>query len=343
VIAQDLSVEEVSSPVELEHMRPEMLALWRGDPAATVFQSPHWLIAWWKYFNPGGRLRIVVVRAGGMMIAFAPFWSRQSNDGVGEISFIGAGITDYLDLACSPKYKREAVIAIFNQLFRHGHWDVLNFEQLRPCSPLLRHRIPFGNIVETQDVCPFLQLSLSLGLRKSIAPGAFRQLNYYRRRLARTCEAAIESVSESNFDTMLDAMAALHGKRWAIRGETGVLSDPAVVAFHKEAARALMGEGMLRLYLLKLDGRNAAAFYGFHCNSRTTYYLGGFAPEFERLNAGTLIVGHAIERAINEGAAEFDFLRGPEAYKFFWGAKSRVNYRRRIYRDRSHLPANAGL
>jgi CelD/BcsL family acetyltransferase involved in cellulose biosynthesis len=44
-----------------------------------------------------------------------------------------------------------------------------------------------------------------------------------------------------------------------------------------------------------------------------------------------VIVAHAIEQAVREGATTFDFLRGAEDYKYAWGAKDRVNQRRQIW------------
>jgi CelD/BcsL family acetyltransferase involved in cellulose biosynthesis len=43
------------------------------------------------------------------------------------------------------------------------------------------------------------------------------------------------------------------------------------------------------------------------------------------LSPGTQIVAHAIEEAVREGAEEFHFLRGGEAYKYAWGAVDRQN------------------
>ena|SRR5438105_11909593 len=59
-------------------------------------------------------------------------------------------------------------------------------------------------------------------------------------------------------------------------------------------------------------------------------YLSGFDPALARFSLGTLLVGHAIEEAVREGAEEFDFLRGQEDYKYRWGAKDRLVYRRRF-------------
>jgi hypothetical protein len=52
-----------------------------------------------------------------------------------------------------------------------------------------------------------------------------------------------------------------------------------------------------------------------------------------------MLWAHAIEQAIAEGAREFHFLRGPEAYKYAWGATDRWNMRRSFRRnaERGHV------
>lgn len=109
-----------------------------------------------------------------------------------------------------------------------------------------------------------------------------------------------------------------------------MLSDP-LVAFHREVAGRVLCDGLLRLYVLYLGDVPAAAFYGFQTRRRTVYYLGGFEPRFERYSPGTLVVAHALERAVVEdSAAAFDFLRGAEAYKYAWGAADQEVYRRHM-------------
>ena len=41
----------ISTPEELERLREEWLALWRRSPTATPFQSPMWLLPWWRAFG----------------------------------------------------------------------------------------------------------------------------------------------------------------------------------------------------------------------------------------------------------------------------------------------------
>ena len=111
-----------------------------------------------------------------------------------------------------------------------------------------------------------------------------------------------------------------------------MLDDDVVQRFHREAARGLLDAGALRMHAIRLGGRIVAVFYGFAHAGTVYYYLSGYDPELERLSIGTLIVAHAIEEAVREGATTFDFLRGAEEYKYAWGAADRVSVRRQIFR-----------
>ncbi|HXG59226.1 MAG TPA: GNAT family N-acetyltransferase, partial [Thermoanaerobaculia bacterium] len=110
------------------------------------------------------------------------------------------------------------------------------------------------------------------------------------------------------------------------------LADDVTRAFHRDAARRMLGAGALRMYGMRIGGRIVAVFYGFAHRETVYYYLSGYDPSLERLGPGTLVVAHAIEQAVREGAAWFDFLRGAEAYKYGWGATDRINRRRRLMR-----------
>src|SRR5690606_34442189 len=120
---------------------------------------------------------------------------------------------------------------------------------------------------------------------------------------------------------LLRELFRLHGDRWSERGQPGVLADEPVRQFHLRAAAGLAAQGALRLYALRFDGEVAAVYYGFLHHRRAYVYLTGFDPRFARLSLGTVLLGHAIEQAIRDGATEFDFLRGREAYKYRWGAR----------------------
>jgi CelD/BcsL family acetyltransferase involved in cellulose biosynthesis len=85
---------------------------------------------------------------------------------------------------------------------------------------------------------------------------------------------------------------------------------------------------VLRLLELRIAGLSAAVYYGFHHRKRAYGYLTGFDPDFSFESPGVILLAHAMEYAIREGASEFHFLRGREPYKYGWGAEDRWNYRR---------------
>lgn len=73
-----------------------------------------------------------------------------------------------------------------------------------------------------------------------------------------------------------------------------------------------------------------AGVYALLCRGQMRSYIGGFDPDFAKLSVGTLAIGHAIEEAMREGAGTFNFLRGAEPYKAYWGADDHYVYSRKL-------------
>ena len=82
------------------------------------------------------------------------------------------------------------------------------------------------------------------------------------------------------------------------------------------------------MHALHRDERPVAVGYMVTAKNRAYDYITGFDPDVAALGAGTVLVGCAIEAAVEERAREFDFLRGREAYKYRWGAHDRPTFGR---------------
>ncbi len=102
-----------------------------------------------------------------------------------------------------------------------------------------------------------------------------------------------------------------------------------VKAFRVLAAPALLAEGVLRLALLRIGGEIAAGCYALLAPDRLLLYVSGFDARFAHESPGTILLGHLIEEALDEGRA-IHFLRGDEAYKSAWGGEARMNATRRL-------------
>ena len=320
-----MAIREIESLDELDSIRADWLALLNNSPAATPFQSPDWLIPWWKHFG-AGRLRVLVLLNQERMAAIAPLFVDDDL----RLHLIGTGNTDYMDLLAEDP---ECASVIFNHLCQNRSWDEIDLENLRCESPLLTTNTcpDISDYIEEMDVCPVLSLPACANEFIEGLPRQFQHnLNYYRRKLANLGEVKIEQTNEKNFAELFEALLSLHEARWQMNHLSGVLCDYEVQDFHHDAAQRLLSHHALRLYGLRLDARIIASLYAFHHGRCTYYYLSGFDPEFRQYSPGTILVAHAIHEAICEGDTGFDFLRGREDYKYRWGATDRTIYRKKM-------------
>jgi CelD/BcsL family acetyltransferase involved in cellulose biosynthesis len=343
-------IEEVTTAAQLEGLRLEWERLWAQAPHATAFQSPRWLLPWWKHIGQG-TLATVAVRcaATGELVALAPLYVYlDPATGRRHLFPIGIATTDYLDVLVKPGWEQCAVGCMARHLAkRAGNWDVFEFPQLRGGAPLLGLVAPAGcrQEITEGEPNPVLVLSGSQpGGGLPIPQPMVQNLRYCRRRAARAGMLTYETADALRVPVFLDALVRLHALRWSEHGGAGVLGDECVLAWHREAAPLLQDAGLLRLHGLRLDGEFIAVLYclagGEPAHERRCYYyLGGFDPRFRTLSPGTLLVAHAIECAMAEGATAFDFLRGSEPYKYRWGALNQPMYTLRLW----HLGARAPL
>jgi CelD/BcsL family acetyltransferase involved in cellulose biosynthesis/ribosomal protein S18 acetylase RimI-like enzyme len=346
-----VSVEEINSSQALEAVRPQWQALWRADRAATPFQSPSWLIPWWNHIGTGElcalAVRAAIGSSAGRLVGFVPLYIyTQPGSGSRDVFPLGVATTDYLDGIFAPGWADCSAAAVLAHLDRcRDRWDVLDLQQLRAGSPLLTVPRPSGWIEQTSCGEPCLVLPLPASateLPACIPPRLLHNLHYYRDRGARQGDLSFECADRSNLAELFEAQLALHRARWSTRGEKGVLDSEEVQAAHRMAMPQLLADGSLRLYALRLDGRIIATLYALsddrsRSNPRVYYYLGGMDPAFEKLSPGTLLIGHAIEQAIDQGAGAFDFLRGQEQYKYLWGGHDVPMHVRRM----RHAPTRA--
>jgi CelD/BcsL family acetyltransferase involved in cellulose biosynthesis len=344
-------VEEVTTTSALEHLGPEWCALWAEDLRATPFQSPQWLIPWWRHIGRGA-LWTLALRdrsPSRRLVGVVPLYVFTAPGATKRQVFpLGIATTDYLDGIFAVGWESLCVESALAHLqARRADWDECEWPQLRPQSPLLSQPPPaaWSDIIEEAESCPVVELPASSdGLPATLPRNILQNLAYYRRRAHRFRTLRAEVADNNNLHELHEAWLRLHAARWSARAEAGVLSDDAVRRWHAEALPCLLELGVLRLHALRLDGRIIAACHVLashgHRQARAHYYyLGGFDPAYCALSPGTLLVGHAIEEAVREGANEFDFLRGREAYKYLWGATDRPTYRRRL----RHSGADGGV
>jgi CelD/BcsL family acetyltransferase involved in cellulose biosynthesis len=308
------------------------------SPNATVFQTWEWQYTWHKHFGKGSHPSILLISNDslGKPIAIAPLVIKPYvSPLLRELTFIGVGVSDYLDVICREGHRNAAVDAVFDFVHANTHrWDFVDLHQIPPqglaadVTGLAEDHDELDAETLDHEMCPVIELPDSWDeYRKSLGKSLRFNVGYYERSLRKKHDVEIGVADAENLDAEMESLFSLHTQRWRKRWLPGVLSGAKVQAFHKDAAEKLLDRGWLRLYYLKIDGVTRASLYCFAFRDTMYYYLGGFDPELAKYGLGTILTGYAIREAIENGFGTFDMLRGSEEYKLRWKPELRRNRR----------------
>lgn len=327
-----LELREIRRVDEVESLRGEWEALRVRCPGATPFQSPAWLLPWWRAFGQGTPL-VIAMRRAGELVGLAPLYVfRRDASAPRQLFLIGSGNSDHLDVLLAPEIADDGAAALLDHLARGADlFDEIELQQVPTGSALLRALAPPGwsDLVVPHATCPRLALPDTIETLASRAGGELpARLHHLRRRATRAGRLEFATADGPDLEPMLATLQRLHEARWADRGGSSLSGDDVARRFLASAARALLAAGLLRLRELHVGGVVAASLLEVYDRRCAYCYLGTFAPGFAHLSPGTLLIGYAIEEAIGAGAERFDFLRGRERYKYRWGARDVASYRR---------------
>ncbi|MES2460855.1 MAG: GNAT family N-acetyltransferase [Armatimonadota bacterium] len=334
-----MDVQEISSFEALAGQHaPDWTRIAGLSNAATVFQTWEWTRAWWQYQGSGKKLWALIFRENGNVVGFAALFLPLMPTPLRTLRFVGNGGSDYLDILASPGFEEPVAAAFRHYLWeQRRRWDWIDLQQVKPGAVVLQGvggddkgiLKQVRATLWTGETCPYLPLAETWdAFRASLGKKLRQNIGYYARALEKQYIVEYRLADAQTLDADLDEFFELHQRRWNQRWLPGAFASRRARAFHTEAARSLLQSGNLRLHTLTLDGEVRAALYCFHKGKTCYYYLGGFEPSMARLSLGTVLTAHAMRHSIEkDNAAEFDFLRGNEGYKYRWGALDRYNAR----------------
>ena len=336
VAAKTIVVQRIEDPAAFQALREEWDELLAASLADSFFLTWEWLHAWWTHLAGDRRLFLLVARQGGRLVAIAPLSLRARRVAgvlpLRSVEFLGADrlSSDYLDVIVRRGWEAEAIPALAQYLADARLALELASVRRAGCAAAALSRALTQRrwrMLETPTaVCPFIDLSghtweSYLGTLESKPRNDFLRL---LKNLTKKFSVRLEPASsEPQRREFMAHLVRLHNLRWQNLGGSDALHTADLVAFHDEVSRVTLERGWLRLFVLWLDGQPVASLYGFRYG-RTFYFVQtGFDPAYGRHAVGLITVGLTIKSAIAEGAEEYDFLRGDEAYKFRWAREVR--------------------
>jgi CelD/BcsL family acetyltransferase involved in cellulose biosynthesis len=327
----EFSVCETTDIESLKRLGPEWDRLWQRCPNATPFQRPEWLLPWVEVFQPP-EIWALEVRRDRQLVGLAPLfinhWTSQP-----VISTLGAYTSDYLDWLIEPACAGQILQSILEYLEADALAAAgLELSNVPQRSHLLRPEFlsRWGVEVTPDEACPVLRLPTTIEDLKSIAQNRqFRNFEKARRRAERIGQVQVEVATRQTLDELLEGLMKLHQARWTKLRMPGLLASDRAQEFHYRAARALLDQGVLRLWGLRLSGVLIGAMYTLAERNVVYCYLQGFDPDYAEFSPGVQMIGAVVEDAVREGKQAVDFLRGREAYKYAWGAQDEPSFRLR--------------
>jgi CelD/BcsL family acetyltransferase involved in cellulose biosynthesis len=332
IATEPLRVELVQDTAGLDALRPEWQELLKASSADCLFMSWEWLGTWWKHVSSGRRLHVLTVRRGSRLIGIAPWALRPAQPGrlipFRALEFMGMGDigSDYLDLIARPEDEAEVVQVLAEHLETHRMF--IEFQRVKHSSQRV------GTLVsglgragwQTQQAitenCAYLDLKGHTwkSYLSTVSRSHRANVNRRLRRLKESFQTVEfqKAEDEATRMSLFKEFMHLHAMRWSGDESSTALTGPDVIAFHEEFSRIALERGWLRLYVLRLDGKAVASTYSFRYGDVFYYYQAGYDTAYNSYSVGLSTLAQAVERSIEEGITEIDFLHGEEEYKALW-------------------------
>jgi CelD/BcsL family acetyltransferase involved in cellulose biosynthesis len=310
----------------------EWKELRRESSATSVFTTWAWTKAWLDTEGAGADLVVAVARdpESGQLVGIAPFYVADTKRGgiaVRELRLLGSGrgAPDHLDLIIRADALPEVAEALWTAVSSARSWHTTNLDGVVAGGHLARVAVRRRDDVSTEMPCPYLPLvggwdvvaaRFSSNLRKN--------LERYGRKLDRDAEVTERMVTnKEDLDDTFDHLIRLHQAVRTANGDPGVFARPEMERFLRTAAHNFLDAGRLRLWRLDVSGTPIAVIMCIRSGASVVFYTTGYDVTWKKYAPGRRIMARAIRAAIDEGAAQFDFLRGDEPYKREWGTEIR--------------------
>jgi CelD/BcsL family acetyltransferase involved in cellulose biosynthesis len=292
-----------------------------------IFFTPPWFQTWLRHARDAEPHILVLGDPESDLRGVLPLLSvRRDADRI--ITFLGdPEVSDYMDGIADKDAADEVLEALWNCALDGLPWDRIELRHVPSTSPsigALERALNSRGLacrVEADGVCPVAILCNTWdGYLEMLS----KKQRHEIRRKVRRCEDGAHILwrttrDRSTLQSDLDVFFHLHR---ASTGDKASFMTPEMQEYFRDLASALLDTGALRLSILERNGVAVASTMGFLHLDRYMLYNSAFDLAQSAFSPGIAAVAHAMQDAIADRAALFDFLTGDEPYKYQFGAQN---------------------
>lgn len=306
-----LQVRTIRTWDELEAIRPAWESILQDAEGLTIFSTLEWLGAWWKSFVKDKELVApVFLNADDEVVGVVPLYADLIEPALPfrlrRLRFVGDGSedSDNLDLIIRKGYQAACTQSFLSWLESNPEWDICELNTLpwdsaavpSLVSDLKSRRWTFRRLGRPRSTIALPETWESY-LKQTISNKEKTKIVYYTNRLHKHFHVSITKCDATQaLPASLDALFGLHQKRWQMLGKPGAFASAQRRELYYNMAASFLERGWLEFWILQLDGKPAAAQYGFRYRDVVYSLQEGFDPAYSSDRAGYVLRLRLLKR-----------------------------------------------
>ncbi|MEU0253025.1 GNAT family N-acetyltransferase [Streptomyces sp. NPDC006184] len=338
-----LSADVVTDEAAFAALAPAWGRLYGRCAAATPFQSHAWLYSWWLSYGVPGRLRLLVVRAAGELVAAAPLMLVRRP--LPALVPLGGAISDYADVLLDDGDDGRVTGLLTEALAGAARTALVDFREVRPGGAVERvydrWRGPRRTVADS--VCLELPAAPIDALVARLPSNKAQRVRAKLRRLD-ALGVWRRPVGPEEVDAALGRLLELHRLQWQGRKVTPEHLQPRFREHLVRAVGPMVRSGDAVVTEFRIGEEVVAVDLTLLSRGLAGGYLYGAHPGLRERKADVAVMLlDACAEHTGGGRRTLSLLRGDEPYKHHWRPERVVSRRLLMARRRTAPLLTAAL
>jgi len=299
-----------------------------------VFLTFSWVKSWSEFnIKECEPFVLTISDSSGNIIGIAPLGIKKHKRLLANnrtLTFLAHGPSDYQDFLI-PSCNQHIINKIIDTIIENRKkWDTLELHEFPYNSKTLQlllnsKRVKFQTRVCNN--CPQIAYNEdSTDYEQYFSKKRKKDTLQKLRRLERIGKLEIKTVTDENeVLEFMNNFIVLHKKRWNCTETKSHFNESQCEMFFKLLALEMFGNGFSNYTYLTFDDKIIAIHFGFQSKEKLYYYMSAFDAEYAKHSVGIVFLYLLIKSGHQKNLKTFDFLRGNENYKDYWGSTSYSN------------------